>query len=187
MGRKERKTQRRKLENEFLRDRYIGRSATPGVHEFVIVLDNLKVDFNIGKIYRSAYAFGAAEIHVIGTKWFDPSPAKGALKYIPSKFFATPEESFADLKARGYEIFVFDLGASATLGQAPLPRKSAFVLGSEGAGITFDCAGKDVTIVTIPQFGRMESLNVSVAASIAMFEWVRQNSAGPAREGTKSG
>lgn len=175
MGRKARKNERRKIENEFLRDRYIGKSAAPGVHDFVIVLDNLKVDFNIGKIFRSAYAFGAREIHVIGTSWFDPGPAKGALKYVPAKFFSSHEESFSDLKTRGYEIFVFDLGAKSVLGRSALPKKSAFVLGSEGHGITFDCTGKDVTIVTIPQFGKMESLNVSVAASIAMYEWVRQH------------
>src|SRR3989344_784208 len=127
-----RKTERRKIANEFLKDRFIGRRAAPGPHEFVIVLDNLKVDFNIGKIFRSAYAFGAQEIHVLGTKWFDPSPAKGALKYVRSRFFASHEESFADLKTRDYEIFVFDPGAKVPLGRFVLPRRSAFVLGNEG-------------------------------------------------------
>jgi tRNA G18 (ribose-2'-O)-methylase SpoU len=49
--------------------------AHPGAHEFVVVLDGLKPGFNIGKIFRSADAFGAFEVHVIGTSFFDPPEA----------------------------------------------------------------------------------------------------------------
>lgn len=184
MGRKARKTERRKIETEFLKEKFVGRSAQPGCHDFVIVLDNLKPNFNLGKIFRSAYGFGARAVHVVGTRWFDPGPAKGALKYVPAKFFDSIEESFTELAREGYKIFVFDLGGTEELDRMELPRKSAFVLGNEGLGITFDCAGKDVTIVSIPQFGRLESLNVSVAASIAMYEYVRQHRG---KAGGKSG
>ena len=55
-------------------------SAGPGLHECILVLDGLKPDFNIGKIFRSADAFGAREIHLIGVRSFDPEPAKGSVR-----------------------------------------------------------------------------------------------------------
>lgn len=174
MGRKQKQVSRRRLEIEFLKEKYVGLSAKPGCHEFVIVLDNLKPNFNLGKIFRSAFVFGAREVHVIGTKYFDPGPGKGALKYVPAKFFATHAESLMWLKEEGYAVFAFDMGGKSVLGQFALPKKSAFLLGNEGLGITFDYASQGIHSVSIPQFGVMESLNVSVAASIAMFEYVRQ-------------
>ena len=173
MGRKLKRSQNRRKEIEFLKERFVGRSAKPGCHEFIIVLDNLKASFNLGKIFRSAFVFGAKEIHVVGTKWFDPGPAKGALKYVPAKFFDSIEASFLDLQAQGYAIFAFDMHGEASLGKAPLPEKSAFIFGNEGVGISFDANSLGVKILSIPQFGSMESLNVSVAASIAMYEYVR--------------
>jgi tRNA G18 (ribose-2'-O)-methylase SpoU len=89
------------------------------------------------------------------------------------------EESFSDLKARGYSIFAFDMHGEARLGRISLPEKSAFVFGNEGKGISFDFASHGVRVLSIPQFGSMESLNVSVAASIAMYEYVRERGESP--------
>ena len=61
--------------------------AASGLHKFIIVLDHLKPAFNIAKIFRSGDAFGAHEVHVIGTSFFDPSPAKGSFKYVPARFY----------------------------------------------------------------------------------------------------
>ena len=64
----------------FRKQKRINMMASPGRHEFIIVLDHLKPAFNIGKIFRSADAFGAAEVHLIATIFFDPAPAKGSFK-----------------------------------------------------------------------------------------------------------
>jgi len=56
-----------------------------------------------------------------------------------------------------------------------LPAKSAFILGNEGLGISFNPENyPEIASLAIPQFGSMESLNVSIAASIVMYEYIRQ-------------
>lgn len=149
--------------------------ATPGPNSFVIVLDHLKVDFNIGKIIRSAEAFGAAGVHIIGTSFFDPMPAKGCMKRVPFKMTKTFMESYMELKNQGYTFYAFDSEASETIYESQFPEKAAFILGHEGFGFTFNLKDfPEIKTVRIPQTGKVESLNVSVAASVVMYEYNRQ-------------
>lgn len=166
---------KRHTENEFKKQVFLNQEAKPGCHEFVLVLDNLKPNFNLGKIFRSAQVFGATEIHVIGTRYFDPKPAKGALKHVPARFHAESSVVLAELRKRGYTIYAMSGEGKAYLGKVTLPRKSAFVFGNEGLGIRFDTEAAGLATLAIPQYGIMESLNVSIAASITMFEYVRQH------------
>lgn len=149
--------------------------ATPGIFDFIIVLDNLKQGFNIGKIFRSADAFGAREVHVIGTDFFDPAPAMGSFKWVPALFFPTFADSYQNLLDRNYSLFMLEPGAGALLHRVDLPRRSAFVFGHEEFGFSFQKHDfKEIQGVTIEQKGRVQSLNVSVAASIVMYEYFRQ-------------
>ncbi|MES9856990.1 MAG: TrmH family RNA methyltransferase [Sedimenticola sp.] len=150
--------------------------ATPGVHQFIIVLDHLKAGFNVPKIFRSAEAFGAQEIHLIDIGPFDPSPAKGAFKTVPARPYATFEESYTDLTTRGYTLFTLEADRGEPLTAAELPEKSAFIFGHEEMGISFDPKRyPEIRGLSIPQYGRTESLNVSIAASIVMYEYVRRH------------
>jgi len=149
--------------------------AEPGVHKFIMVLDSLKAGFNVPKIFRSAEAFGAHEIHLINIGPFDPAPAKGAFRQVPAKFFSGFEESYQDLSARGYTLYAFTPNISQPLQEEIFPEKSAFVFGHEEIGLSFDPTDYPaIQRLHIPQFGRVESLNVSIAASVAMYEYVRQ-------------
>jgi len=150
--------------------------ATPGTHEFVIVLDNLKAGFNVPKIFRSAEAFGAHEIHLINIGPFDPAPAKGAFRQVPAQFHDTFGESYRNLINRGYTLYALTPDHNQALHEETLPAKSAFIFGHEEMGLSFDM--KDYPAVhglLIPQFGRVQSLNVSIAASIVMYEYVRRS------------
>ncbi|WXG53171.1 MAG: TrmH family RNA methyltransferase [Candidatus Sedimenticola sp. (ex Thyasira tokunagai)] len=149
--------------------------STPGVHDFIIVLDHLKAGFNVPKIFRSAEAFGAHEIHLIDIGPFDPSPAKGAFKTVPARPFDTFEKSYADLKERGYTLFTLEADLGELLTSAEFPKKSAFIFGHEEMGISFDPSlYPEIRRLSIPQYGRIESLNVSIAASVVMYEYVRK-------------
>lgn len=160
---------------KFELQRLKGKLAKPGVHDFIIVCDNLKASFNVGKIYRSGNAFGVREIHVIGSTYFDPCPAKGALKQIPSKFIADFKGSYDLLKSEAYTIYLLDPAKGENLWDVKFPQKSAFVMGHEQYGHSFDSANfADLKFIKIPQFGCVESLNVSNAASIVMYEYLRQ-------------
>jgi tRNA G18 (ribose-2'-O)-methylase SpoU len=149
--------------------------ARPGVHEFVLVLDSLKPGFNVGKIFRSAEAFGAAAVHLVDIGPFDPSPAKGSLRKVPARFHASFADCFTALSGQGYHFFLLDPQGADSLCTTPLPYRSAFVLGHEEFGFSFathDYPG--LRKLAIPQFGSVQSLNVSIAASVVMYEYVRQ-------------
>ena len=150
--------------------------AEPGKHNFVVVLDNLKATFNIGKIFRSCDAFGAREVHLIGTEYFSTQPAKGAFKHVPAFFHDTFESCHKKLIGEGYSFFVLDPEAERSLQESVLPLKSAFVFGHEEVGISFDSQlYSGVSSLRIPQFGKVQSLNVSVAASVVVYEYLRQH------------
>ncbi len=149
--------------------------AQPGVHEFIVVLDGLKAGFNIPKILRSAEVFGACEIQLINIGPFDPAASKGAFKNVPARFFDTFDQCYADLSGRDYTLFTLEADRGQLLAEAQLPGKSAFVFGHEEFGLSFNPERfPDIKGLSVPQFGQIESLNVSVAASIVMYEYIRR-------------
>ncbi len=149
--------------------------AQPGMHEFALVLDNLKSGYNVPKIFRSALAFGAAEIDLINIGPFDPAPSKGAFRKVPARFHEDFHGVYKDLIARDFTVYTLTPDAENALPQQSLPDKSAFVFGHEELGLSFDPADyPQVRSLRIPHCGEMESLNVSIAASIVMYEYVRQ-------------
>lgn len=150
--------------------------AEPGENDFILVLDHLKAGFNVPKIFRSAEAFGAHEVHLISIGPFDPAPAKGAFKHVPARFHEDFGCCYQELQGRGYRLFALEPGCPNRLPTTELPQKAAFILGHEERGISFEREDyPQVECLTIPQLGKVQSLNVSVAASIVMYEYVRQH------------
>lgn len=165
----------KQIARAYQKDRNRNLLAQPGPHQCVIVLDKLKPSYNVAKIFRSAEAFGAHAVHLIDIGPFDPSPAKGSFRKVPARFHETFADCYASLTEQGYELRVFAADAEASLMTAKLPRKVAFVFGNEEFGFSFDPTDyPGIGTVSIPQFGDVESLNVSVAASVAMYEYLRQ-------------
>jgi tRNA G18 (ribose-2'-O)-methylase SpoU len=175
---------RQHMQKTFERQRLLNKVlATPGPFPYVLILDHLKVDFNIGKIIRSAEAFGARAIDVVGTIYFDPMPAKGCMKRVPWVMRSTFIESFQHYQAQGYTFYAFDANAPVGLHEETFPDKSAFILGHEGFGFSFNKEDyPQIKYIKIPQFGLVESLNVSVAASIVMYEFTRSRGFNPPAE-----
>ena len=147
--------------------------AKEGPHELVLVLDHLKAGFNIGKIIRTAEVFGLKEVHIIGTRFFDPYPAKGAIKRVKLLFYPSIKESLKRLIQDDYEVFLMDMNSSHYLHEIALPNRCAFIFGNEEVGPSLE--GVDTMSmhdVKIQQFGQTESLNVSIAASITAYAYV---------------
>jgi len=158
------------------KDRQRNVMAKPGKHQFILVLDHLQAGFNVPKIFRTAEAFGAHEIHLINIEAFDPAPAKGAFRKVPAKFHDNIDGCFKQLKKRGYRLFTLEAEKGKPLYEATLPEKSAFILGNEERGISFNYDSyPEIECLSIPHFGVTESLNVSIAGSIVMYEYIRQN------------
>ena len=168
--------ERKVAQNRFKKHKRKNLLAQPGIHNFIIILDSLKPTFNIGKIFRSADAFGARAIHIVGTHFFNPASAMGSFKWVPAKFHENFDECYRKIKASGYTIFCLSPENGQSLIHTALPEYSAFVFGNEELGFSFEPKDYDgIMSLGIEQYGKVQSLNVSVAASITMYEYVRQH------------
>jgi len=172
----ERLERQRQIEQRYRKARQRNVMAQPGPNQFAFVLDNLKAGFNVPKIFRSTQAFGGAEVHLVNIGVFDPAPAKGAFRKVPARFHETVAQAIDDLQAKGYTLYAMTANAELSLPDTTLAQRSAFIIGHEETGLSFDPADfPGVRTLAIPLYGDMESLNASVAASIAMYEYTRQH------------
>lgn len=150
--------------------------AKYGPHEMKIVLDHLKPTYNVGKIFRSAEAFGVHSVHLVGIDFFDPAPGMGSFKNVPATFHDDFDSCYQGLKASGHTLVILEPDRGESLFTCDLPLKSAFVLGNEELGISFDPDRYEgIQRLTIPQYGKVQSLNVSIAASIVMYEYTKRH------------
>jgi len=170
------RTEREKVERRFLQEKYLNSArAKPGPLGLRLVLDHLKPSFNVGKIFRSADAMGVREVLLVGVPFFDPSSSVGSFRHVPARFFHSFGEAHAALKAEGVAIFNLEPETDQALPGAELPWDCALVLGNEGVGQSFKRSSfPDVGALRIPQWGRAQSLNVSIAATLGMYEYCRR-------------
>jgi tRNA G18 (ribose-2'-O)-methylase SpoU len=170
------KSEQERAKRRFRRQKNQNLLAKPGIHDCVIVLDHLKPTYNVGKIFRSADAFGIREIHLIGIDFFDPASSMGAFKWVPAHFHKNFFQCYTKLITDRYTPFVLEPENGKVLPKTNLPKKSAFIFGHEGYGISFEPdLFPEVQRMSIPQFGKTQSLNVSIAASIIMYEYACQH------------
>jgi tRNA G18 (ribose-2'-O)-methylase SpoU len=174
-GKKNRKRAQNQALLRYQKQRQRNLLAKPGVHDFIVVMDSLKPGFNIPKILRSAEVFGACEVHLVDIGPFDPAASKGAFKNVPARFFDHFDQCHNNLVERGYALFTLEADRGKNLHDATIPNKSAFIFGHEEFGLSFNPDDyPNIQGLSIPQFGQIESLNVSVAASIVMYEYIRR-------------
>lgn len=163
------------IEYKFERERRENLLAKEGKNDFVLVLDNLKGGFNIAKIFRSADAFSCRRVYIVGTKLFDTVAGKGSFKHVPATFCDTFKHAYDELKSDGYTFYIMDSNADNNLSTIKFDKKAAFIIGHEEFGPSEEvCAYEDFEKIKINQYGKVESLNVSVASSIVMYEYLRQ-------------
>jgi len=144
----------------------------------IIVLDQVTDPRNIGAIMRSAIAFGASAIVV--TDKYTPETtasmakaASGAVDLLPLVRVTNLTRSLLLLKDAGFWTAGLDANADQTIAQANLSGKLAIILGAEGSGLRRLTAQNCDYLVSIPIEPSADSLNVSVAASIALYEVFR--------------
>lgn len=141
-----------------------------------IAIENTERDFNMGTIVRSANAFGVRHVHVVGRRQWNKRGAMATDKYLHIHYYGTVDEFAAAMEVRGREIIAIDnIQGSVPLGSAKLPKNAVLVFGQEGPGISPELATAAEKIVAIEQFGSTRSINVGVAAGIAMYVWVQSN------------
>lgn len=139
----------------------------------LIVLDQVTDPHNVGAILRSAAVFGAAG--VVMTRRNSPplagtlaKSASGALEHIPVARVQNLARSLEDLKAAGCTVIGLDGEGSETLDEIDWPEQPVFVLGAEGKGLRQLTRETCTRICRIATDGKIDSLNVSNAAAVAL-------------------
>ena len=142
-------------------------------HDFHVAIENWQHDFNIGTIVRSANAFLAKEVHIVGNRRWNRRGAMVTDRYQHVRHHPTA----ADLAEYLHSIEVGLLGidnlpGSEHLETMELPRRVCFLFGQEGPGLSPDARAACDGTFSIAQFGSTRSINASAAGAIAMHTWI---------------
>ncbi|MFN8168674.1 MAG: RNA methyltransferase [Candidatus Nanopelagicales bacterium] len=147
-------------------------------HPFHVAIENLAHDFNIGSVVRTANAFNAASVRVVGRRRWNRRGAMVTDRYLHVEHHEDAASLAAWARAEGLPLVGVDnLPGAVPLESYPVPRACVLLFGQEGSGLSDEArAACDVT-VSIAQFGSTRSINVGAAAAIAMHVWVRAHAA----------
>jgi tRNA G18 (ribose-2'-O)-methylase SpoU len=142
-----------------------------------IAIENLQRDYNMGTIVRCANAFNVRKVHIIGRKQWNKRGAMVTDLYMNIQYHDDVTAFEEAMNKAGREIIAIDIveGAKA-LSEAKLPQNAVMVFGAEGPGLSKELLAKAKQVVMIEQFGSTRSVNVGVAAGIAMYSWMQQHS-----------
>ncbi len=145
-------------------------------HDFHVAIENWQHDFNIGTIVRTANAFLAKEVHIVGKRRWNRRGAMVTDRYQHIRHHETPEDLVAYLHEHGVTLLGVDnLPGSRPLETLELPSACALLFGQEGPGLSESAREACDGTFSIAQFGSTRSINASAAAAIAMHTWIRQH------------
>lgn len=145
----------------------------------LVVLDGVEDPHNLGAIVRTAHAAGALAV-VVGERRSAPlsetaaKAAAGALALLPVIKVTNLNRAIEKLKENRWWIYGLDERGKATHWETEFEPRTVLVLGGEGHGLHEQVRQKCDFLLRIPMAGAVASLNVSVAAGVALFEWRRR-------------
>lgn len=149
--------------------------------DLTVLLEAVGKPHNLSAILRSCDAVGVLEAHAVNLRGRPPtfnSTAQGSQKWVPLHTHASVEEALATLRGRGFRIYGTHLGVNAVdYRNCDFTGPTAFVLGAEKWGLSEAAAAAVDQAVYVPMGGMVQSLNVSVAAAVLLFEALRQRQA----------
>ncbi len=145
-------------------------------HPFHVAIENWQHDLNIGSIVRSANAFAAETVHIIGRRRWNKRGAMVTDRY--QHVIQHPDiATFAQwARAESLPIVAIDnVPGSVVIETFEFPRRCVLLFGQEGPGLSAEAIEAAEAIVEISQFGSTRSINASAAAAVAMHAWVLQH------------
>ena len=149
-------------------------------HRFHVAIENWQHDLNIGTVVRTANAFNAEGVHIVGKRRWNRRGAMVTDRYLHVHHHDDVAALAAWSDANGLTIVGIDIVPGAVpIETAELPERTMFIFGQEGPGLSDEACAAAATVCSIAQFGSTRSINVGVAAGIAMHSWIRQHSSPP--------
>lgn len=145
-------------------------------HTFHVAIENLQHDFNIGSVVRTANAFLAAEVHIVGRKRWNRRGAMVTDRYQHIRHHDSAAAFAEWCGSHELPLIGIDNGPGAVaLERSTLPRACVLLFGQEGTGLSDEAREHVASTLAIAQFGSTRSINVGAAAAIAMHAWVMQH------------
>ncbi len=160
--------------------KYVELDAVLDNAKLLVALDGVEDPHNLGAIVRTAHAAGANAVIVPDrrtaplTETVDRAAA-GALEYLPVARVTNITQALERLKEKGFWIYGLDESGTELYDEVRFAAPTVFVLGGEGKGLHHKVQKHCDVLVRIPMAGPVSSLNVSVAAGVALFEWRRRH------------
>lgn len=144
-------------------------------HPFQVAIENWEHDRNIGTVVRTANAFLAERVHIVGRRKWNRRGAMMTDVYQHIDHHPTLADLVDWADAAGLPI----IGIDNTAGSVPietvdLPKRCVLLFGQEGPGLSADARAAAAMTCSIAQFGSTRSINAGVAAGIAMHAWIRR-------------
>ncbi|HMN26249.1 MAG TPA: TrmH family RNA methyltransferase [Ignavibacteriaceae bacterium] len=148
-------------------------------HSLTVVMENIHDPHNVSAIFRTCDAVGIPKVNLVYNYESFPRIGKkssaSAFKWVDKEKYNSIDECYSELRKNGFKILASSLSEkSKNLYDLDLTQKTAIVVGNEHTGVSDEAANSADETFLIPQFGMVQSLNVSVATAVIMYEAMRQ-------------
>lgn len=148
-------------------------------HPFHVAIENFTHDFNIGSVVRTANAFLAAEVHIVGRRRWNRRGAMVTDRYQHVRHHDDVDALVGWAAAGSLPLIGVDnVPGSVPVETAALPHACVLVFGQEGDGLSPAALDACGSVLSIAQYGSTRSINVGAAAAIVMHGWIRQHEFG---------
>ncbi len=149
-------------------------------HTFHVAIENWQHDMNIGSVVRTANAFLASEVHIVGRRRWNRRGAMVTDRYQHERHHPTVEAFLEWAKACDLPVIGVDnLPGCQPLESTELPRRCVLLFGQEGPGLSEPARHGCEMVCSIAQYGSTRSINAGAASAIAMHTWIRQHADPP--------
>lgn len=143
---------------------------------FHVAIENWQHDMNIGSIVRSANAFGADTVHIVGRKRWNKRGAMVTDRYQHVMHHPDVAAFVAWAHSENLPIIAIDnLPGSVIMETFTFPARCVLLFGQEGPGLSAEAVAAGDALVEISQFGSTRSINASAAAAVTMHAWILQH------------
>jgi tRNA G18 (ribose-2'-O)-methylase SpoU len=145
-------------------------------HPFHVAIENWQHDLNIGSIVRSANAFAAETVHIIGRRRWNKRGAMVTDRYQHVQNHPDVATFVEFARAEGLPVIAIDnVPGSVIIETFAFPLRCVLLFGQEGPGLSPEALAAADAVVEISQFGSTRSINASAAAAVAMHAWIVQH------------